>query len=73
MIARLVVLRLCVDTESSLVETAHELDAPYYLWANRRQENFAAWQPMQRSYRELAILRWYAIDVKKSPECMECQ
>lgn len=73
MIARLVVLRLCVDTDSSLVETAHELDAPYYLWANRRQENFAAWQPMQRSYRELAILRWYAIDVKKSPECMVCQ
>ena len=72
MIARLVVLRLCVETASSLVETANELDAPYYLWANRRQEDFAAWQPMERDYRHMAILRWYAIDVQKNPECMSC-
>ena len=73
MIARLVVLRLCADTASSLVETTRELDAPYYLWANRRQENFAAWQPMERDYRQMAILRWYAIDVERNPECMSCQ
>lgn len=46
MIARLVVLRLCVGTNSSLVETAEELDAPLYLWANQRKENFANWGPM---------------------------
>lgn len=73
MIARLVVLRLCVDTESSLVETANELNAPCYLWANRRQGNFAAWQPMKRGYRHMAILRWYAVDVARNPECMSCQ
>ena len=71
MIARLVVLRLCVDTTSSLVETARELDAPLYLWANRRQENFAAWEPMD-SYRRMAILRWYAVGVQRNRECTAC-
>ncbi len=73
MIARLVVLRLCVGTASTLVETAHELDAPLYLWANRRQENFAAWEPMGRSFQRMAILRWYAVDMQKNQECMTCR
>ena len=72
MIARLVVLRLCVGTGSSLAETADELDAPLYLWANQRRENFANWRPMQRSYSRMAILRWYAIGMAKNPECMTC-
>ena len=72
MIARLVVLRLCVGTDSSLVETAEELDAPLYLWANQRKENFANWGPMGRSYSRMAILRWYAVGMEKNPECMTC-
>lgn len=72
MIARLVVARLCVGTESSLVETADELDAPLYLWANRRQGNFVNWLPMKRSYSRMAILRWYAINVPKNPCCTVC-
>ena len=72
MIARLVVLRLCVGTGSSLAETADELDAPLYLWANQRKENFANWRPMERSYSRMAILRWYAIGMEKNPECMTC-
>lgn len=73
MIARLVVLRLCVGTRSSLVETAEELDAPLYLWVNQRRGNFAGWQPMKREYKRMSILRWYAINVPKNPECMTCQ
>ena len=72
MVARLVVLRLCVGTGSSLTETANELDAPLYLWANQRKENFANWQPMARGYSRMAILRWYAIGMEKNPECMTC-
>ena len=72
MVARLVVLRLCVGTGSSLTETADELDAPLYLWANQRRENFANWQPMERSYSRMAILRWYAVGLEKNPECMTC-
>lgn len=73
MIARLTVLRLCEGTASTLVETADELDAPLYLWANRRQENFAGWPANgTRSHKGLAILRWYAVGVPKNPECMAC-
>lgn len=73
MIARLVVLRLCAGTASTLVETAEELVAPLYLWANRRQENFAAWPAAgARSHKGLAILRWYAVGMPKNPECVAC-
>ena len=74
MIARLVVLRLCAGTASTLAETADELDAPLYLWANRRQENFAEWPADgPRSVSRMAVLRWYAIGVKNNPECMSCR
>ncbi len=72
MIARLVVLRLCAGTGSSLEDTADELDAPLYLWANQRKETFASWRPMERSYSRMAILRWYAVGMKRNPECMTC-
>ena len=73
MIARLVVLRLCVGTASTLVETANELDAPLYLWANRRQETFADWPANgTRTLKGCAILRWYAAGVPKNAACMSC-
>ena len=74
MIARLVVLRLCAGTGSTLAETADELDAPLYLWVNRRQGNFVGWPADgPRSFSGMAILRWYAIGVKKNRECMSCR
>ena len=72
MIARLALLRLCADTASPLADTAEELDAPFYLWANQRREVFVNWKPMQRSYSRMAILRWYAITVPRNPECLTC-
>ena len=72
LIARLVVLQLCSDANSSLEQTACELDAPLFLWANRREETFASWLPMKRSYRNMSILRWYAVSVSRNPDCATC-
>ena len=72
LIARLIVLQLCSGTDSSLEQTACELDAPLFLWANRREETFASWLPMRRSYRNMSILRWYAVNVSKNPDCATC-
>lgn len=72
MLARLVLLRLAADAGSSLVETAEELDAPLYRWANQRREESRNWKPMHRSIKERKILRWYPINVRRNPSCMVC-
>lgn len=71
MIARLVVLRLSGRT-SSLRGTSKELDAPVYVWSNRREQPFGSWKPMGRSYSRPSILRWYAVNAKKDPQCGTC-
>jgi molybdopterin-synthase adenylyltransferase len=72
MIARLCLLRLLQKTDSGLRGFAEEMTAPLYLWANRREHQFAGWQPMERSYSRMAVLRWYAISVRRDPECTIC-
>ncbi len=72
MLARLALLRLVDGTGSTLESTAAELDAPLYLWGNRREHNFANWAPMRRSWSQLAILRWYGINVVRNQECATC-
>jgi molybdopterin/thiamine biosynthesis adenylyltransferase len=72
MLARLCVLRLCERLDSPLKTTAAEMTAPLYLWANRREEQFAAWRPMERSFDRLSVLRWYAITVRRDKECPVC-
>lgn len=71
MIARLVVLRLSGRT-SSLRWTSNELDAPVYVWSNRREQQFDRWKPMGRSYSHPSILRWYAVNAEKDPQCGTC-
>ncbi|MDF0667791.1 MAG: ThiF family adenylyltransferase [Nitrospira sp.] len=72
MIARLCLLRLCEKFDSSLKSFASEMTAPLYLWANRREDQFVRWQPMERSYDRLSVLRWYAISVPRDKECPTC-
>lgn len=71
MIARLVILRLSGRT-SLLRGTLSELDAPVYVWSNRREQQFDRWKPMERSYSRPSILRWYAVSAKKDPQCGTC-
>lgn len=56
---------------SSLIE---ELTYDYYIWANRRDFQFANWAPFNRNpNRHLTILRWYGVKLKKDSECLECR
>lgn len=72
MISRLALFHLIKGTESSLISTAEELDAPLYLWGNRREHTFSKWPPMKRSFSSMSILRWYGISVPKNPSCVVC-
>ena len=56
---------------SSLIE---ELTYDYYIWANRRDFQFANWALFNRNpNRHLTILRWYGVKLKKDSECLECR
>ena len=47
-----------------------ELTYDYYIWANRRDFQFANWAPFNRNpNRHLTILRWYGVKLKKDSEC----
>ncbi len=72
MLARLALLRLCEKFDSSLKSLAAEMDSPLYLWANRREGQFTEWQPMERSFDRMAILRWYAVGVPRNRDCTVC-
>jgi molybdopterin/thiamine biosynthesis adenylyltransferase len=72
MLARLALLRLCEKRDGKLSAVAAEARDPLYLWANRREGQFARWRPMDRSYDRLATYRWYGINVRRDEECTTC-
>lgn len=72
LISRLALARLASGKAAALTALGDELDAPIYLWANRREHQFANWRPMGRGYERMSILRWYGITVKQNPDCMVC-
>ncbi len=72
MISRLALARLSMGTGSTLDSLARELDASFYLWGNRREHDFARWEPMRRGFSSFSILRWYGITVHKDENCSVC-
>ena len=65
LIARLVLLQLLSKSaSSSLRDTAAELDAALFMWANRRENPFDRRWP--------ALLRWYPVRIPRDPNCRVC-
>jgi molybdopterin/thiamine biosynthesis adenylyltransferase len=72
MISRLALAHLAVGTGTSMEKLSRELNAPIYLWGNRRENNFEQWEPMQRGFSKLSVLRWYGININKNENCCVC-
>jgi hypothetical protein len=49
-----------------------DLAAPFYIWANSRDEIYRDWQPMQYFYNRNSILRWYGVRVERDAGCLTC-
>jgi molybdopterin-synthase adenylyltransferase len=49
-----------------------DMEAPFYIWANSRDEIYRDWQPMQFFYNRNSILRWYGVRVTRDASCMTC-
>jgi molybdopterin-synthase adenylyltransferase len=49
-----------------------DLEAPFYIWANRRDEIYADWQPLKYYYNRSGIMRWYGVRVPRDEACLTC-
>jgi molybdopterin/thiamine biosynthesis adenylyltransferase len=72
MVARLVLVELVRGTDSSLVSLDDDLAGDLYLWANRREGQFADFSPMGFGVAAMAIMRWYAVRAARNPLCPTC-
>jgi hypothetical protein len=74
MLAKLALLDLVADKESSLAMLKRDFDAPWYFWLNRPEPGtqYASWPPLSESSDEMTIHRWYGIYFDRDPECPAC-
>jgi molybdopterin/thiamine biosynthesis adenylyltransferase len=74
MVAKLALLELLTDKQSSLSILNRDFDAPWYLWLNRPEPGtaYAGWPPLSESSDEMTIHRWYGIYFDRDPDCPAC-
>ena len=74
MVAKLALLELLADKQSSLNILNRDFDAPWYLWLNRPEPGtqYATWPPLSESSDEMTIHRWYGIYFDRDPQCPAC-
>lgn len=74
MVAKLAIQELLKGSETTLRSLDYDLVGSWYLWINRREANtqYADIEPLEFNINGFHILRWYAIDVERHPDCPVC-
>lgn len=74
MLAKLALLELLKDKQSSLNVLHRDFDAPWFLWINRPESGtpYADWPPLSESSDEMTIHRWYGIHIERDSGCSAC-
>ena len=74
MLVKLALVELCRGKDSALATLETDLEAPFYMWANRREQQFAGYPAdgFQR-FDKPAILRWYPMMIERKSDCKTCQ
>lgn len=71
--ARLVLAELTRGTDMKLATLAEDYEAALYLWGNRRDGQFAQWEPLGFQPGGLRVQRWYGMRSAIRPTCEVCQ
>ena len=69
MVVKLSLVELSRGLASGISSLEQDLIADYYIWVNRRERAYSAWQPMEFFANRPSILRWYGVEAKKSTKC----
>lgn len=72
MLVKLALLELSRGTTADVESVGEDLEADFYIWANRRELSYAAWKPLGYGYADVGILRWYGARVPRRPDCPVC-
>ncbi len=72
MTARLAIVELSRGGQAAMLHLEEDLQADFYIWANRRERIYASYAPMAYDFRSNTILRWYGARVSRNAECPVC-
>ena len=72
MIVKLALLEISRGLPSGLDGLDEDLVADFYIWANRRDESYVEWPPMEYYFNRNSILRWYGAEVERDATCLVC-
>ena len=74
MIVKLALVELCRGQDSALVTLEKDFIAPYYRWANRREQDYAGYpEDGFLKFNQPSILRWYPAELEKKEDCTACK
>ena len=74
MVAKLALMELVADKQTSLSILKKDYEAPWYLWLNRPEPGtqYASLPPLNTLDNEMTINRWYGIDFERDTACPVC-
>ena len=74
MLVKVALVELCRGKDSALATLEKDLVAPFYMWANRREQQFAGYQEDGfHRFDKPGILRWYPMMSERKADCKTCQ
>ena len=73
-VVKLALVELCRGQDSALASLEQDLVASFYMWGNRRDQQFASFpQDGFQRFDRPAVLRWYPMERERNPDCKACQ
>ena len=72
MMVKLALVELSRGTESGITSLEDEFKANYFIWANRRDRQYANWGSFHNTDGMPTIMKWYGIDISRDPNCSLC-
>jgi len=72
MVVKLALVEMAPRGAAHWERLREDLSAPFYIWANSRDEIYQDWQPMQYFFNRNSILRWYGVRAERDAACMTC-
>lgn len=74
MLVKLALVELCRGKDSVLASLEIDLEASFYMWANRREQLYAGYpEGCFHLLDEPTVLRWYPMSSERRPDCKICQ
>lgn len=72
LMVKLSLIELSIGEKSGLSSLEEDLKYDAYIWANRREYNFAHWHTFYESGGKQTILKWYGLKFPKDDNCPIC-